>query len=391
MAVRRFLNGEVIPGLRVRVVRPDRHVREKIVLGLGLAVEDAVDERYGLGTGDVALGIKRAVGIARDPAVVVGDADLVLGPVVRNVTELCSGLVAVVIEAGGDGGDLGAGDVVLRADLTVAVTDDIGEVIRRVQTERIIVGDHDGGRRVGARGVVARPLGVEGDVPGHGSSKVVLVGELLLGVPASEGVAALGGIGGLVSRFVVLNGLRRNRAAAVGLVGDGVIFGSEGNIDRDIAIGHAAGDSKLVSGVAGDQGTGNAVGAAIREGLGVSRLSLRAISVFAVDGQIVLLQCDFTGGDGEVDGDILVIATLDRQGRGTVEGVVAIVPLGIDCRGVDLDGVGLGVGVSGNAALARLAGSTGQIPASFEITADAGHAVRQRVVDRAAGKTGGDA
>ena len=290
-----------------------------------------------------------------------------------------------------DGRDLGAGDVVLRADLAVAVADNIGEVIGRVQTERIIIGDHDGGRRVGARGVVARPLGVEGDVPGHGCSKVILVGELLLGVPASEGVAALGGIGGLVSRFVVLNGLRRNRAAAVGLVGDGVIFGSEGNIDRDIAIGHAAGDSKLVSGVAGDQGAGNAVGAAIREGLGVSRLSLSTIGVFAVDGQIVLLQCDFTGGDGEVDGDILVIATLDRQGRGTVEGVVAIVPLGIDCRGVDLDGVGLGVGVSGNAALARLAGSTGQIPVSFEITADAGHAVRQRVVDRAAGKTGGDA
>lgn len=262
VAVRRFLNGEVIPGLRACVVRLDRHVREEIVLGLGLAVEDAVDERHGLG----------------------------------------------------------AGDVVLRADLTVAVTDDIGEVIRRVQTERVIVGDHDGGRRVGARGVVARPLGVEGDVPGHGSSKVVLVGELLLGVPASEGVAALGGIGGLVSRFVVLNGLRRNRAAAVGLVGDGVIFGSEGNIDRDIAIGHAAGDSKLVSGVAGDQGTGNAVGAAIREGLGVSRLSLSTIGVFVVDGQIVLLQCGFTGGDGEVDGDILVIATLDRQGRGTVEG-----------------------------------------------------------------------
>ena len=67
-------------------------------------------------------------------------------------------------------------------------------------------------------------------------------------------------------------------------------------------------------------------------------------------------------------------------GGGPVGGVVAIVLLGIDCRGVDLDGVGLGVGVSGNAALARLAGSTGQIPVSFEITADAGHAVRQRVV-----------
>ena len=393
MAVRRFLNGEVIPGLRVRVARPDRHVREEIVLGLGLAVEDAVDERHGLGTGDVALGTKRAVGVARDDAHGAEGRDRGVVPGGSGHIGVAVGLGQVLVadvvgqQTEEDGRDLGAGDVVLRADLTVAVTDDIDEVIRRVQTERII-GDHDGGRRVGARGVVARPLGVEGDVPGHGSSKVVLVGELLLGVPASEGAAALGGIGGLVSRFVVLNGLRRNRAAAVGLVGDGVIFGSEGNIDRDIAIGHAAGDSKLVSGVAGDQGAGNAVGAAIREGLGMSRLSLSTIGVFVVDGQIVLLQCGFTGGDGEVDGDILVIATLDRQGRGTVEGVVAIVLLGIDCRGVDLDGVGLGVGVSGNAALARLAG---QIPVSFEITADAGHAVRQRVVDRAAGKTGGDA
>ena len=120
VAVRRFLNGEVIPGLRVRVVRPDRHVREEIVLGLGLAVEDAVDERHGLG----------------------------------------------------------AGDVVLRADLADAVADNIGEVIRRVQTERIIIGDHDGGRRVGARGVVARPLGVEGDVPGHGQNSQKHFGEL---------------------------------------------------------------------------------------------------------------------------------------------------------------------------------------------------------------------
>ena len=59
----------------------------------------------------------------------------------------------------------------------------------------------------------------------------------------------------------------------------------------------------------------------------------------------VLLQCDFTGGDGEVDSNILASAILDRQGRGTVEGVVAIVLLGIDCRGVDRDGVALGVGV----------------------------------------------
>ena len=93
VAVRRFLNGEVVPGLRVRVARPDRHVREEIVLGLGLAVEDAVDERHGLGMGDV----------------------------------------------------------VLRADLTVAVTDDIGEVIRRVQTEGIVIRNLNGGRRGSGR------------------------------------------------------------------------------------------------------------------------------------------------------------------------------------------------------------------------------------------------
>jgi len=124
VAVRRFLNGEVIPGLRVCVVRPDRHVREEVLLGLGLAVQHAVDERHGLGTGDVALGTKRAVGIARDPAVVVGDADLVLGPVGRDVAELRSGLVAVVVEAGGDGGELSAGDGGVRAERAVGVARD---------------------------------------------------------------------------------------------------------------------------------------------------------------------------------------------------------------------------------------------------------------------------
>ena len=106
---------------------------------------------------------------------------------------------------------------------------------------------------------------------------------------------------------------------------------------------------------------------------------------------LVLLQCHFTSGDGEVDLNILAIAILDRQGRGTVEGVVVTVLDFRNLRGVDRDGVALGVGViSGNVVIARHAGSTGQIPVFFEITADAGHAGRQRVVDRAAGKTGGD-
>ena len=49
------------------------------------------------------------------------------------------------------------------------------------------------------------------------------------------------------------------------------------------------------------------------EGLGVSRLSLSTIGVFAVDGQIVLLQCDFTGGDGEVDGCLLYTSHVRRH------------------------------------------------------------------------------
>ena len=115
-------------------------------------------------------------------------------------------------------------------------------------------------------------------------------------------------------------------------------------------------------------------------------------------GQGVLRQCDFAGGDGEVDGDFILVAILDRQGRGTVEGVVATVLLGIDCRGVDLDGVGLGVGViSGGVAFGAFGVFVFFEILKLPIDSDGsagdcirGHAIRQRVVDRAAGKTGGD-
>ena len=108
-------------------------------------------------------------------------------------------------------------------------------------------------------------------------------------------------------------------------------------------------------------------------------------------GQGVLRQCHFTGGDGEVDGDILVIAILDCQGRGTVEGIVVFTRNSF-VRGVDLDGVGLGVGVSGGVAyLFFVFFEILKIP--FDGSAGdcrRGHAGRQRVADRAAGKAGGD-
>ena len=106
----------------------------------------------------------------------------------------------------------------------------------------------------------------------------------------------------------------------------------------------------------------------------------------------VLLQCHFTGGDGEVDDNIFA----DRQGRGTVEGVVVTVLDSRNLRGVDFDGVGLGVGVSGGGVAFGAAGvfvffEILKIPiGGSAVDCRRGHADRQRVVDRAAGKTGGD-
>ena len=139
----------------------------------------------------------------------------------------------------------------------------------------------------------------------------------------------------------------------------------------------------------------NGVGGVMRDsGPSGKRHTLGSVGPFILDG--VLLQCHFTGGDGEVDGDIILVAILDRQGRGTVEGVVATVLLGIDCRGVDLDGVGLGVGVSGGGVAFGAVDACCLIE-RIKIPFDGsvgdfrrGHAGRQRVVDRAAGKTGGD-
>ena len=113
MAVGGFLDGQVVPSGLVHVVDPGLHVLVQVVLGFGQAVEHAVDEGHGLGTGDLLVGLKGTVLIALDPAVVGGDADLVLGPVAGDVGEGGGGLVTVGVEAGGDGGELGAADGVV--------------------------------------------------------------------------------------------------------------------------------------------------------------------------------------------------------------------------------------------------------------------------------------
>ena len=135
----------------------------------------------------------------------------------------------------------------------------------------------------------------------------------------------------------------------------------------------------------------NGVGGVMRDsGPSGKRHTLGSVGPFILDG--VLLQCHFTGGDGEVDGDIILVAILDRQGRGTVEGVVVTVLDFRNLRGVDRDGVALGVGVSGGVAYLFFAFfEILKIPFDGSVEdCIRGHAIRQRVVDRAAGKTGGD-
>ena len=93
-----------------------------------------------------------------------------------------------------------------------------------------------------------------------------------------------------------------------------------------------------------------------------------------------------TGGDGEVDGAV----ALDLQPRFTVEGIVVFTRNSF-VRGVDRDGVGLGIGVGRgcvagiNIGIIRL-----QFPLLFKIFISGNTLVGQRVVDCAAGKAGGD-
>ena len=195
-------------------------------------VEHAVDHRGGLSTGDVALGAERAVGIARDPAVARGEPDVRLRPVARDVREAALALVELgeqrddlchlrardgrvgaeravgiaVHDAGlrhggnrgviprvrrhvgisvglgqvraaallrqqaeEDGRRLGAGDLAVRLHRAVRITDDVGEVVVRVQAESILIGNlHLGLLRLGGMaGRVVLGKGSVDRVVGH--------------------------------------------------------------------------------------------------------------------------------------------------------------------------------------------------------------------------------
>ena len=127
VAVGGFLDVEVVPLGGIQVVGPLVHVGEQVGRGLGLALKDTVDEGHGFGAGDVLVGLEGAVGVALDPVVVVGDADLLGGPVADDVGE-GGGLAGLgLVKAGGDGGELGTGDGLVGLEGAVGVAGDDAE------------------------------------------------------------------------------------------------------------------------------------------------------------------------------------------------------------------------------------------------------------------------
>ena len=131
VAVGSLLYVQIEPLRNVRVVAPLDHIVVQILFGLGETLEDAVDERHCLGTGDLVVRTEGTVGITGDPAVVGGGADLVLRPVGRDVAEISSRRVGLVVKTGCDSRELSAGDRRIRIELAVRALHDAHSAQRR--------------------------------------------------------------------------------------------------------------------------------------------------------------------------------------------------------------------------------------------------------------------
>ena len=137
------------------------------------------------------------------------------------------------------------------------------------------------------------------------------------------------------------------------------------------------------------------------------RRSIRAGSIIAAISIIaqrvgVLLrlgECHLTGGDGEVDSDIIAVLILDRQGRFTVEGVILTInqEVRIDLVRINRDEVASGVDiVSSVCAFVSIHRFIKSRKLPYTITPNKGivfrscsyAAVGKTILDRAAGKTG---
>jgi len=168
VAVRCFLEGQIIPGSRIGIVRPLDHVVQQILCLAGDALQDAVHKCNHFGAGDVVFRTEAAVRVTlenihvrerRDGGVVpAASLDIRETVLAREM-----GLARLIRQkAEEDGRDLGTGDRRVRAGIAAAA-DDVRNVIHAVETGRD--GRVDVGRR-GRRGRRDRCDG-RGDKIGH--------------------------------------------------------------------------------------------------------------------------------------------------------------------------------------------------------------------------------
>lgn len=69
MAVCCLLNIQITPSTGVHVIGPGYHIRKQVIDRFGDTVQHPVDERHGLGAGDVPVRLEGSVAVAVDPAV----------------------------------------------------------------------------------------------------------------------------------------------------------------------------------------------------------------------------------------------------------------------------------------------------------------------------------
>ena len=198
MLVGGLLDVLVIPSVP-GIVGPGLHGGQH-VLRVGHTVQHAVDHGHDVRAADGLVGAE-LIAVADDPAGLNGLADIFGGPVTCGVAEIAHGFAGVLItdEAGGDGGELRAGNVLVGQEAAV-----LGKVAQRtglqaggngvvVPVARIHVGKGVGVGPIGAAEFIRHQteedsdcLGA-GDV-GQGTHSTVLVAddirEMVVGVQA---------------------------------------------------------------------------------------------------------------------------------------------------------------------------------------------------------------
>ena len=105
MAVGGLLYCQIVPILRP-IIRPDIHIRQQVILILGEALKDPIDQGHGLGTRDLMIGAERSGGITTNPAQGGGPLNFHSRPMTGDVCKVAARLDARIIEPGADGRNL---------------------------------------------------------------------------------------------------------------------------------------------------------------------------------------------------------------------------------------------------------------------------------------------